>query len=129
MPHSQLYAEPARLAVAGLLRERREPKGRRRKLYTLTEPGRQALEDWRAGPAEGLPELRDPGLLRLFFGADVRALAPVRRHAHLAKLEEYEARRALDPGTEPRGPWLALEAGIAHEREWVRFWSRLAGGA
>ena len=33
---------------------------------------------------------------------------------------------AGDPGAGPRGPWLALEAGIHHEREWVRFWEELA---
>jgi hypothetical protein len=27
-----------------------------------------------------------------------------------------------------RGPALTLEAGIAHERVWVDFWRRLAGG-
>ena len=26
------------------------------------------------------------------------------------------------------GPNLVLEAGIGHEREYVRFWKRLAGG-
>jgi hypothetical protein len=47
--------------------------------------------------------------------------------AHRAKLAEYEARRALDTAEGPRGPWHALDAGIAHEREWVRFWAQLAG--
>jgi hypothetical protein len=28
----------------------------------------------------------------------------------------------------PSVPRLALEAGIAHEREWVRYWKRLAEG-
>ena len=71
VPHSALYAEPERLAEAGYLVERREAFGRRRKLYYLTDQGRQALEAWREAPTEGLPELRDPGLLKLFFGADV----------------------------------------------------------
>ena len=41
IPHSQLYAEPERLARAGYLRERREQTGRRRKHYSLTEKGRR----------------------------------------------------------------------------------------
>ena len=126
VPHSQLYAEPERLAAAGHLRERREPAGRRRRLYSLTERGREALAAWRAEPSRQLPELRDPGLLKLFFGAEESALAAVRRDAHRAKLAEYESRRRLDTGEGPRGPWRALEAGIAHEREWVRFWTELA---
>lgn len=127
VPHSQLYAEPERLAHAGCLDERREQGGRRRRLYSLTEAGREALARWREEPSGDLPELRDPGLLKLFFGADQRALAVVRREAHSAKLAEYEQRRRLDTGEGPRGPWRALEAGIAHEREWVRFWAELAG--
>lgn len=128
VPHSQLYAEPERLARAGYLRERREAFGRRRRLYSLTERGGEALGAWRAGPTDELPELRDPGLLKLFFGAEERALAAVRRDAHRAKLAEYEARRELDTGEGPRGPWRTLDAGIAHEREWVRFWTTLADG-
>ena len=126
IPHSQLYAEPERLCAAGLLHERREAGGRRRRLFSLTQDGRDALAAWRAEPTHDLPELRDPGLLKLFFGADQRALAAVRRDAHRAKLAEYQARRQLDTGDGPRGPWHALDAGIAHEREWVRFWTTLA---
>ncbi len=129
VPHSQLYAEPKRLAGAGYLSERGEPGGRRRRLLSLTERGRDALEAWREEPTADLPELRDPGLLKLFFGGEQLALAVVRRDAHRAKLSEYEALRQVDTGEGPRGPWLALDAGIAHEREWVRFWSSLAGGA
>ncbi len=127
VPHSQLYAEPERLARGGYVEERRERGGRRKRLYSLTESGRDALAAWREEPTGDLPELRDPGLLKLFFGADERALATVRRDAHRAKLAEYEARRRLDTGEAPRGPWRALDAGIAHEREWVRFWTSLAG--
>ncbi len=128
VPHSQLYAEPERLARGGFLRERREAWGRRRRLYSVTERGHEALAAWRAEPTEDLPELRDPGLLKLFFGGEERALAAVRRDAHRAKLAEYEARRELDTGEGPRGPWRTLDAGIAHEREWVRFWTTLADG-
>jgi hypothetical protein len=68
-------------------------------------------------------ELRDLGLLKLFFGADPPALAAARLAVHRVKLAEYEA---LAGGELPRGPRLALESGIGHEREWIRFWERLA---
>ena len=43
--------------------------------------------------------------------------------------EAYESLRAALSGAEGlAGPLLALEAGIAHEREWVRYWRRLAEG-
>jgi len=114
--------------TAELLSERREENGRRRRLFSLTEPGREALSEWRSQPSDDpLPELRDPGLLRLFFGAEPQALAATRLEAHRAKLRDYEEQSAYDPGDGPRGVWLALEAGVRHEREWVRFWEELAG--
>jgi PadR family transcriptional regulator AphA len=123
LQHAQLYTEPERLAKAGYLTENRERGGRRRKRYALTDRGRQALEAWRREPTAELSELRDPGLLKLFFGADPAELAAVQLEAHRRKLREYEELRAADPGTGPRGPWLTLDAGIAHERVWIRFWS------
>ena len=129
VPHSQLYSEPERLSKAGLLAERREREGRRRRVFSLTDQGRAALAAWRAERSEDpLPELRDPGLLRLFFGAEPQALAEARLQRHRVKLREYEDLLAHDPGDGPRGPWLALEAGVRHEREWVAFWEGLAAG-
>src|SRR5947208_16138663 len=83
VPHTQLYTEPARLAGAGLLVEDREEGGRRRKRYSLTEKGRRALAEWRAAPTAEMTELRDPGLLKLFYAAPpVRpAQAPPEMHA------------------------------------------------
>jgi DNA-binding PadR family transcriptional regulator len=124
--HAQLYTEPERLTNAGLLQEDREQTGRRRRRYTLTDAGREALARWRETPTEAFTELRDPGLLQLFFGTDPRALAERQLPVHRARLEYYEACRAeLDADT-PLGPRLALESGIGHEREWVRFWSGLS---
>ncbi len=126
IPHSQLYAEPIRLAEAGYLTERREQTGRRRKHYALTSKGRRALERWRNAAPERDWELRDPGLLKLFFGADPARLAREQLEIHRQRLERYERTRSEASGDAPTGPLLALEAGIGHEREYVRFWARLA---
>ena len=123
--HAQLYSEPERLTAGGHLKERREETGRRRRRYSLTAKGRAALEEWRQTPTDQLSELRDPGLLKLFFGADPGKLAEIQLEAHRRKLAEYEAYKGLDTGDEPRGPWLTLDSGIGHEREWIRFWERL----
>src|SRR3954468_24302463 len=48
-PHPQLYAEPPRLAEAGLLEETREETGRRRRHYAITEAGRRAPPEWALG--------------------------------------------------------------------------------
>ena len=41
VPHSALYAEPERLAKPGLVAERREQGGRRRREFSITDAGRQ----------------------------------------------------------------------------------------
>ena len=126
VPHSALYAEPERLERAGYLTREQEEGGRRRKRYALTDAGREALERWRQTPSTVTKvEMRDPSLLKLHLGADPATLAPAELEAHRHKLAAYERRRAQDPGTEPRGPWLTLDAGIGHEREWIRFWSEV----
>jgi PadR family transcriptional regulator AphA len=127
LPHSQLYAEPARLARAGYVTERQEPTGRRRKLYTLTERGREAFEDWLGVLSPEPYVLRDLALLKLFFGADPHQLAEIQLETHRQKLAEYDALRKLQGGDGPQGPWLALELGVRHERETVRFWAEQAG--
>ena len=124
--HAQLYTETERLAKAGLLTEQREETGRRRKTYSLTPSGRRALEEWRKEPATEIPELRDLGVLKLFMGADPQTLGKAQAEAHERKLQEYYEIRKLDGGHEPRGPWIALDAGIQYERQMIRFWRQLA---
>jgi PadR family transcriptional regulator, regulatory protein AphA len=127
LQHAQLYTEPERLAQAGYLTETREPDGRRRKLYSITEKGRVALAEWRAEPTDAIPELRSPALLKLFFGADPTAVAPLQVEAHRRKLAEYEAIREQIPDSVPEGPRLALEAGIESTRQQIAWWERLVG--
>ncbi|HWW90455.1 MAG TPA: PadR family transcriptional regulator [Solirubrobacteraceae bacterium] len=122
LPHSQLYDEPARLARAGYLTEKRETTGRRRKLYRITDRGQAALETWLSVLTPEPYVLRDPALLKLFLGADAGALADAQLETHRQKLTEYEVLSEADSGDGRRGPWLALELGIRHERETVRFW-------
>ena len=127
LQHAQLYTEPERLAKAGYVTETRERGGRRRKLYKLTERGRAALGAWRDDPSSERAELREPALLKLFFGADARRLAEVQLPAHREKLAEYEAIRDGIPDEIGDGPRQAVAMGIRHEREFVRFWEDLAG--
>jgi DNA-binding PadR family transcriptional regulator len=125
--HAQLYAEPERLVEGGYLTVEREEGGRRRKLYEVTDSGRDALRDWLANPSDEFTELRDLGLLQLFFGADPKEVAEVQLRIHGEALAQYEALRATaDQWLE--GPRLVLESGIGHEREWLRFWNRVASG-
>ena len=126
LQHAQLYTEPERLAGGGYVTEKREEGGRRRKLYSITAKGRRALEDWRTETTAELVELREPGLLKLFFGADARALAAVQIPANEKRLAEYEQIRDDMPGDVPAGPRQALEMGIRFERAALAFWRELA---
>jgi PadR family transcriptional regulator, regulatory protein AphA len=127
LQHAQLYTEPERLASAGYVSETREETGRRRRLYTITAAGRAALEEWRNEPTSELAELREPALLKLFFGADPKRLAATQVAANRERLEEYEAIRDSMPADVPPGPRQALEMGIRFERAAIDFWEELAG--
>jgi PadR family transcriptional regulator AphA len=130
IPHSQLYAEPERLAGAGLLSVRREEGGRRRKHYSLTARGRRALESWLESPTEEMYELRDPGLLKLAMGSDAKALARAQLPAHEERLQRFqEILRVLEASGATTEQRLVVESGIGHEREYVRFWKRVLGSA
>ncbi len=129
LPHTQLYLECGRLAEVGYLSERREDTGRRRRIYRLSRKGAAALESWRSDPTVESYELRDTGVLKLYFGADPALLARDQVEAHSRRLEEYEAQLAeFKRHKAPEKVMLAIEAGIGHEREYVRFWSRLVRG-
>jgi PadR family transcriptional regulator AphA len=131
-PHSQLYAEPRRLAELGLLEEEREESGRRRRWYTLTDEGRNELESWLAEPLPEVFELRDLGLLKLFFGnlstpGDVQQLAQTQMNFCRAHLEGLEALEKQFEGVTGIEYQLAtLRMGIQVERLSVQFWKDIA---
>ena len=130
-PHSQLYAEPERLAGAGLLSEEREDGGRRRRTYAITAAGRRALDMWLHEPASAQLEIRDAGLLKLFFSelADddaFHALAREQADAHRAMLARYEwLRRRYGDRPEYARRMLPLEAGFKMERALIAFWEEV----
>jgi PadR family transcriptional regulator, regulatory protein AphA len=99
-PHTQVYRECGRLASAGLLREKVERGGRRRRTYELTAAGREAVAAWVRAPTDASMEIRDVASLKLFAAelstpADVRALAERQvadYRRRLAMLDDVEAR-------------------------------------
>ncbi|WP_155299173.1 PadR family transcriptional regulator [Deinococcus kurensis] len=130
-PRSQLYAEPQRLVTLGLLTETQEDAGRRRRLFQITDAGRAALEAWRRSPA-GLPELRDPGLLRMFFtpGGDhaaLRELAASQLRQHRERLDTYHAMMQADPCALPDRPPFTrtLRMGELYEQACLTFWQEV----
>src|SRR5919108_6206301 len=64
----QIYPELKRLETAGMVEGHDDPRGGRpRRAYQLTDRGHAALEDWLAADEELTYELRDLGMLKLFF--------------------------------------------------------------
>ena len=127
-PHSQLYAEPAHLVELGLLDEEREAEGRRRRVYSLTTAGRKALDEWVREPTSEQPQIRDSGLLKLFFGdgmnaGEIAALARAQEQAHRARLAVYES--IVDSVANPNHA-AVVRAGLLHERTFADFWREVA---
>jgi DNA-binding PadR family transcriptional regulator len=66
--YGQIYPELKRLEQDGLATATDDPRGNvRRRVYRITEAGERAVSDWLTAPLETF-ELRDEGLLKLFFG-------------------------------------------------------------
>jgi PadR family transcriptional regulator, regulatory protein AphA len=139
--YGQIYPELRRLRAAGLVRARAQPRGKvKRTEYSLTKAGERALRDWLTGTSS-IYELRDEGLLRLFFGdlvsrEDVLTNLRLRREAFEAALARFrEIERAARTGFAHESqlyPYLALQYGIGM-LEWTCAWyseteRRLAAG-
>ena len=139
-PHTLLYSEPPRLAGFGLVVEERETEGRRRRVFAITNAGEEALRAWLDRPSDEPTELRDPGLLQLFFGdlasaASRLRLAEQQLAIHRAKLAAYREDQRLEgrvqasargQRTVERWRGETLPMGIAYERGAVDFWEDVA---
>jgi PadR family transcriptional regulator AphA len=144
-PHTLLYSEPARLAGLGLVTEERETGGRRRRVFAITPAGLEALTSWLGRPVHASTELRDLGLLQLFFmdlaSAEARRrLADLQLEIHETKLSEYEEdarievadvahrRHQASAGVRTVEHWrgATLPMGLLYERAAVEFWSGVA---
>jgi PadR family transcriptional regulator AphA len=128
--HSQLYDEPVRLAAVGLVQTSTESGGRRRRTYTITDAGRAELAGWLAEPTPGHTDVRDPGLLKLFFAkharpGDVRAIAADQHRVHRERADQYERTHQLLAGSADRWQMKSLELGIRYERTVEGFWADL----
>jgi DNA-binding PadR family transcriptional regulator len=118
VPHTTAYEEPARLAAAGYLSAKQEEGGRRRRVYSLTDRGREALAAWAGEAGAAPPQLRDELMLKVFAGADPRPLLEPRIAFHEAKLEELRGYLELVRQSEGfEGSERTLVAGVAYEEK------------
>ena len=130
--YGQIYPELRELATAGLVEGESQPTGgRKRTVYRLTDDGREELRRWLDRPPERL-ELRDEGLLKLFFaGAAEPATADEIIDAKqrliedkLATLREIEPYAAAAAPSDPF-PYLVLRYGV-ESSEWAIAWCERA---
>lgn len=125
---AQVYRSLSRLEKAGLVRSSRRRQSVRpdRRVFELTEQGREAARVWLAS-VHRVPEYRDPFLLQLYLSAplsdeELLELLSSHRAAHQERLDRARATlTALDedhPLTdrERMVRRCALEAVAAHER-------------
>ena len=135
-PRAQLYVEPQRLATLGYLTEEREQEGRRRRTFAITPSGKAALDDWLGAESSVPTELRNTGLLKLFFASELepaQVISLARREvtAHQERLELYEAMVARIQAHARRLPraeygLATLRMGLLFERISVDFWQSIA---
>jgi PadR family transcriptional regulator AphA len=141
-PHTLLYSEPPRLAEFGLVSEMRETEGRRRRVFTVTPDGISALSAWLDRPSSESTELRDLGLLQLFFadlvpGEARLRLAEQQLAAHRAKLIGYQEDERLERTDAPRKGQRTVEhwrgetlrMGLLYEGAAVDFWAEVVARA
>lgn len=131
VPHTTAYEEPARLAAAGYLSVRQEEGGRRRRFYSLTEKGHEALAAWAADPAVAPPQLREEAILKVFAGGAPEPLAASRRAWHEAKRDELaamlgEVRKAEDDSFVASER--TLRTGVGYHQKMIELLDLLAEG-
>ena len=74
---AQIYPALQQLERDGLIRGEEAPHGaRQRRVFELTEAGERTLAEWVAADGEPSMEMRDQGLLKLFFAEVAAGEAP-----------------------------------------------------
>jgi DNA-binding PadR family transcriptional regulator len=127
--YGQIYPELRRLEEAGLVRSQAEPTGgRARNTYELTDSGERALAGWLRSDVDPVYELRDEGMLKLFFSdtlperrvENIRQMR--RRHERkLAQLQAIEEAAAQGAAAGKSGPSLTLELGITLTESFINW--------
>ena len=124
--YGQIYPELKRLAERGLVEGSDEPHGgRKRTVYRITAKGRKALAAW-LHDGQMTHELRDEGLLKLFFAATegvdtAAAIIREKRDAHAAALAELREIEPYAKASGRFGPAEVLAYGLAYNEFAVRW--------
>ncbi len=129
--HQQIYRELSKLDKLGwitseiMIQEGRPDK----KNYSVTQQGKQQLQEWIAKPCEPMP-VKDDLLVKIFSGyivSDNTILQELEHHRkiHVEKLSTYkdlEQKYFQNPQQLPRVAkfqYLTLSRGIRYEKQWL----------
>ena len=125
---AQIYPALEELERRALIRGHDEPTGNRpRRVYDITEEGQATLRAW-LSQSQSMPfELRDIGLVKLFFAdaldaADAEDLLGVirqRSEERVTQLEAIEPRATAERNAGNVYPLLTLRMGIAYHRAMI----------
>ncbi len=116
----------------GLLDQEVEEGGRRRRVYSLTASGQEALESWLKTPPGEVFEMRDMAVLQLFFSeftstAELTKLAEDQVRLHKERLAVYRAIIEHNEGREGAARRMApLALGVRMTTACLEFWSDIA---
>jgi DNA-binding PadR family transcriptional regulator len=119
----QVYMTLERLEDAGLVTSERVAQELLpdRRVYTITEEGRQELKRWTAEPSQGPIRIRDELYLKILTavlaGQDASGIIWTQRSSHMQALAELRAKRSdssIDPATQLviRGAILRTQADL-----------------
>lgn len=133
--YGQIYPELRRLEDAGLIAgEASADGGRKRREFSLTAAGDEALRAWLTGGGDLHVELRHEGVLRLFFSdaldrdEQVALLGTIRAEHERLRGELERIRPKAEARVEESGdsaPLLTLETGLAYQDFFVDLCDRL----
>jgi PadR family transcriptional regulator, regulatory protein AphA len=128
--YGQIYPELRRLEEQGLVQGQPEPRGgRARTVYELTPEWKVALHEWLVPSGDPTFEVRDEGMLKLFFsdlGSAEQRIENLRamRESHQRTLAQLQM-LAAKAEQMPTGPRLTLELGLGMHK-WMADWCEAA---
>lgn len=124
--YGQIYPELKRLSEAGLIVGSDSPTGgRKRTVYEITADGEEELRAWLRQAPETF-EMRDEGLLKLFFAnalsrEEAVEILRAMRARRLAINEQLQAIKDLKGEIEDPFPMIVLQGGLEYT-QWFADW-------
>jgi PadR family transcriptional regulator AphA len=124
--YGQIYPELKRLSEAGLITGSDSPTGgRKRTVYEITADGEEELRAWLRQAPETF-EMRDEGLLKLFFAnalprEEAVEILRAMRAKRLAINERLRAIKQIKGEIEDPFPMMVLQGGLEYT-EWFAEW-------